>query len=83
MALVFTISEDNQVLELLEQQEDGLAVRENSDWSPVDTSAEQPTIFDLEWVDVSEEALDFWDAAQNEDKDVTRQDIEQYLIPSE
>jgi hypothetical protein len=83
MALSFTLDENDAVLELVEQQEDGLFVRDNGDWAPVDTAAEQPTIFDLEWVDVNDEALDFWDKAQTEDSDVTRSEIEQYLIPSE
>lgn len=82
MALIFTVGEDDQVLELLEQQEDGLFVRDNGDWAPVDTSAEQPTIFDVEWIDVSEEALDFWDKAQTEDSEVGRTEVEQYIIDS-
>jgi len=57
-------------------------VRDNGDWIPVDTTIEQPTIFDLEWVDVDDDALDFWDNAQQSDENITRDDISQYLIPS-
>lgn len=83
MAMIFTIDDDDNVLELIEQHPEGLMVRDNGDWSPVDTTIEQPTIFDLEWVDVSDDALDFWDNAQKTDQPVTRDDISQYLIPSE
>ena len=79
MALIFTIDEDDNVLELLEEQEDGLAVRVNGDWAPVATDEEQPTIFDIEWVDVNDEALDYWDEAHKKDGAVTRADIEQFV----
>lgn len=82
MALVFTIDEDDQVLELLEEQEDGLVVRVNGDWVPVATDEEQPTIFDIEWVDVSDDALEFWDEANRKDGSVTRADISQFVASS-
>jgi hypothetical protein len=83
MALVFTIDEDDTVLELLEEQEDGLAVRTNGDWVPVATDEEQPTIFDIEWVDVKDEAIEYWDEAHSKDGVVTRSDISQFLTSSE
>jgi hypothetical protein len=83
MALVFTIDEDDNVLELLEEQEDGLKVRENGDWVPVATDEEQPTIFDIEWVYVTDDALELWDGAATKDGTVTRSDISQFISDSE
>jgi hypothetical protein len=83
MALVFTIDEDDNVLELLEEQEDGLVVRVNGDWVPVATDEEQPTIFDIEWVDVNDDAVEFWDEANGKDGVITRKAISQYVTPSE
>lgn len=76
MALMFTISEDEKVLELIESGEDGLMIRDNEDWIPVEDDT--PTVEDQEWLDVTEDALEFWDNAQKNDTEVTREDVLQF-----
>lgn len=80
MALVFTIDDDQKVLELLDEGQDGLRVRDGGDWIDVDTSQENPTIFEQQWVDASDAALDFWDNAQAEDTDVSIDDIKEFRL---
>lgn len=82
MALVFTIDDDNNVLELIDEGQDGLQVRDGGDWIPVDTSQENDTIFEQQWVDVSDAALDFWDKAQSEDSEITADDINEFKLDS-
>lgn len=80
MALVFTIDDDQNVLELLDEGQDGLRVRDGGDWIDVDTSQENPTVFEQQWVDASDAALDFWDNAQAEDSDVSADDIKEFRL---
>jgi len=80
MALVFTIDDDQKVLELVDEGQDGLRVRDGGDWIDVDTSQENPTIFEQQWVDAADAALDFWDNAQAEDSDVTIDDIKEFRL---
>lgn len=75
MALMFTIDENDKVLELIETGEDGLMVRTDEDWIPVDSTEDNPTIDDLEWLDVSDDALEFWDEVEDEDEVVLREDV--------
>lgn len=80
MALVFTIDDDQNVLELLDEGQDGLRVRDGGDWIDVDTSQENPTIFEQQWVDASDAALDYWDNVQAEDSEVTVDDIKEFKL---
>lgn len=75
MALMFTIDENDKVLELIESGEDGLMVRTDEDWIPVDSTEDNPTIDDLEWLDVSDDALEYWDEVEDEDEVVLRKDV--------
>lgn len=79
MALMFTIDEKENVLELIESGEDSLMVRVDEDWIPVDTTQDNPTIDDQEWLDVSEDALDYWDEVEDEDEVVTREDVMRFV----
>ena len=78
MALMFTIDENDKVLELIESGEDGLMVRTDEDWIPVDSTEDNPTIDDLEWLDVSDDALEYWDEVEDEDEVVLRKDVMQF-----
>ena len=80
MALIFTVDDSGKVLELVEEQPDGLVVRDNGDWTVVNEDEDNPTIFDQEWIDVSDEAIDFWDQAQTADKDVVVDDIMHFSV---
>jgi hypothetical protein len=78
MALTVTVDDKGSVLELIQEDSEGLLVRENGDWTEVNTDDENPTIFEQEWIDVSDDIVDFWDDAQSKDEDVTKEDIEQF-----
>lgn len=78
MALTLTVDDSGSVLELIEESAEGLLVRENGEWVDVNTDDENPTIFEQEWIDVSDDIVDFWDEAQSKDEDVTKEVIEQF-----
>jgi len=78
MALTLTVDDKGSVLELIEESAEGLLVRENGEWVDVNTDDENPTIFEQEWIDVSDDIVDFWDEAQSKDEDVAKEDIEQF-----
>lgn len=74
----FTIDEDgSSVVELIRSDDAGIAVRDNGEWIDVNADEEQPTIDDLEWVEVSEDAVDFWDNATDT---VKKDDILQFEV---
>jgi hypothetical protein len=75
----FTVDEDGTVLELIQSDETGVYVRDNADWVEVNTEEEQPTIDDLEWVEVTEDAIPFWDSASGTET-VTRDQITQFEV---
>lgn len=82
--IAFTVDDQDNVLELIKSDDTGVFVRENADWTPVDTDTEQPTIDDQEWLDVNEaEATAFWDQSGGEDAAITREDVLEYALDSE
>lgn len=81
--IAFTVDDDGNVAELIKSDETGIFIRENGDWSPVDTDKPQPTIDDLEWLDVNDDALKFWDDEGENSDAVTREDVLKYAIDSE
>jgi hypothetical protein len=81
--VAFTIDDDGNVLELIRSATDGVFVREDGDWVPVDADEEQPTIDDMEWADTTRRGIAFWDSLDEDERDITRDKIEKYLAPSE
>jgi len=82
--VAFTVSDDGEVLELIKSNADGVFVRDNGDWTPVNPDEDQPTIDDQEWIDVNpDEAVAFWDKQQSSESAVTRDDILKYALNSE
>lgn len=81
--IAFTVDEDGSVKELIRSDAEGVAVREDGDWSPVNVDEDQPTIDDLEWVDTTRRGVAFWDSLDEDEKELTREQIEKYAAPSE
>lgn len=80
----FTVDEDGNVLELILSNADGISVRENGAWSPVNIDEEQPTIDDQEWIDTTAEGIAFWDGLDEEARQVlTRDEITKYAVTTE
>lgn len=80
--LAFTVDDDGNVLELIRSDAEGVFVRENGDWSPVDTAADQPTVDDLEWLDATPGAVEFWDGL-TDTENVTRESVLEYTAQGE
>lgn len=81
--LAFTIDDDENVVELIRSDESGVSVRESGDWVPVNTDEDQPSIDDLEWLDVTEAAIEFWDTQSEEAGAVKRDDVLEYALDQE
>lgn len=81
--IAFTVDEDGSVKELIRSDTEGVAIREDGDWSPVNIDEDQPTIDDLEWVDTTRRGVAFWDSLDEDEKELTREQIEKYAAPSE
>jgi hypothetical protein len=81
--LAFTITDDEEVLELIQSDASGVAVRENGDWTQLDLDEPQPTVDDLEWLEVNEAAIPFWDDVASADSDVVREDVLEYALVQE
>lgn len=81
--IAFTVDEDGSVKELIRSDAEGVAIRENGDWAPVNLDEDQPTIDDLEWVDTTRRGVAFWDSLDEDEKELTREQIEKYAAPSE
>ena len=82
--IAFTVDDEDNVLELIRSDAEGLFIREASDWTPVNMDEEQPTIDDQIWLDATPEAIMFWDGLVNEsDRDLTREQVREYTVPSQ
>jgi len=81
--LAFTVDDEENVLELILSNADGVSVRENSTWVPVNTDEAQPTIDDQEWLDAKPDAVPFWDGLSEAERDLTREQVLEYTVPSE
>lgn len=82
----FTIDEDNdRVLELLKADEDNgkMFFRANGTWVEVKDGNESPTIFEVPMHDIDEKSIqwatDFWDNLDDEDEDITLEDVKDHL----
>jgi len=81
--IAFTIDDDGNVLELIRSNAEGVFIREDGDWAEVDIEDEQPTIDDMEWADTNRRGIAFWDSLDEDEREVTRDQVEKYLAPSE
>lgn len=79
-SLCFTITDDEDVLELVVSHPSGVAVRDNGEWLELNLDEDNPSVDDLEWLDVSDAAIPFWDAASADDKPVKRADVLKYAV---
>lgn len=82
----FTIDEDNdRVLELLKADEESgkMFFRANGAWVEIKDGNESPTIFEVPMHDINEQsvqwATDFWDNLDDEDEDITLEDVKSHL----
>lgn len=81
--IAFTVDEDGKVLELIKSDAEGVAIREDGDWSPVNIDEAQPTIDDMEWLDTNRRGVAFWDSLDEDERELTRDKIEKYAVTSE
>lgn len=81
--LAFTVDDAENVLELILSNADGVSIRENNAWVPVNTDEDQPTIDDQEWLDATPEAVIFWDSLSEAERDLTRDQVLEYTVPNE
>lgn len=77
-SLCATIDEDGNVLELIYSNADGIYVRDNGEWTLVDTSVDQPTIDDQEWFDVTPEFISAYDGLMQTEDGITRDQVVPY-----
>lgn len=80
--LAFTVSDDGEVLELIQSDDEGVAVRENGDWTQLNLDDPQPTVDDQEWLEVTEDAIAFWDGVEDPE-DLTRDDVVKFAVEPE
>lgn len=78
----FTIDDDGNILELIKSDDEGVWVRENGDWILTDSNDPNDTIWDKEWLDVSEDAIKFWDESQNDEEPISRDRVVKYSTAS-
>lgn len=81
--LAFTVDDAENVLELILSNTEGISIRENNAWVPVNIDEDQPTIDDQEWLDAKPEAIAFWDGLSEAERDLTRDQVLEYTVPSE
>jgi hypothetical protein len=79
----FTVSMDGEVLELIKSDKQGVAVRDNGKWVPLDLDNENPTVDDQEWIGVNNDAIKFWDDEGEKNANLKRDDVLKYAVNSE
>lgn len=81
--IAFTVDDDENVLELILSNADGISIRENGGWTPVNSEQDQPTIDDQEWLETSQAGVDFWDSLSEDERDLSREEVLEYAAPGE
>ena len=76
--LAVTIDDDDNVLELIYSNADGIYVRDNGEWTLANSEEEQPTIDDQFWVDVTPEFIAVYDQLMQSQDGIVREDAAPY-----
>lgn len=69
------------MLELIYSNDDGIYRRENGAWTPVNTDAPQPTIDDMEWLDVLPAFVPIFDDKIASQDSISRSEAAEYAAP--
>lgn len=81
--VAFTVDDEDNVLELILSNADGIFIRENRGWAPVNGEQEQPTIDDQEWLETDQAGVEYWDSLSEDERDLTREAVLKYAAPGE
>ncbi len=77
-------TDENKVLELVKVDGENYYTREENIWAPFDPDADNPRVWDVQIVDVTEEAAEEFDAAAAENSEyITREQFEDFEILDE
>lgn len=76
--LAATVDDNENVLELIYSNKDGIYVRENGAWTPVDLDIDQPTIDDQEWFDVKLDFIPVYDNLSETSDSIARDEVVPY-----
>lgn len=77
-SLAATVDAEENVLELIFSNADGIYVRENREWSLVDADQDQPTIDDQEWYDVTPDFVTAFDDMIESEDSISRDVLVKY-----
>lgn len=73
-----TLDDQDNVLELVQDTRDGLSTRVNGAWNLLDPEDDVPSVFDREWVPVTEAAVAFFDSAEQTNQALKRENFVSY-----
>lgn len=79
--LCVTVDDDENVLELIYSNADGIYVRDTGEWTLVDTDIDQPTIDDQFWVDVTPDFVAVFDGMMQTEDGLLYADVAKYAAP--
>ena len=81
-SLCATISLDDElVLELIYSNADGIYTRDDGQWVLLDTSVDQPTVDDQEWLDVTPAFVPVFDQLIATSDSIPRSEAAKYAAP--
>jgi hypothetical protein len=80
-SLCATVDEAENVLELIYSNADGIYVRDDGQWVLLDTSVDQPTVDDQEWLDVTPAFVPVFDQLIATSDSIPRSEAAKYAAP--
>ena len=75
--------DQNQVLELVRSDDDGMFIRDNESWVPINIEDDNPRVWDRVIVDLTENAVQAYDEAESEGKPITADMFTGYELPED